>query len=289
MAGLAFVNYRRDDTAALAHSLYLQLKARFGSGQLFMDVNSISPGQEWPARIRSRLEKASVMLALIGPGWLHASDEFGRRRIDFDEDWVRLELASTLHDDKPILPVLVGNDTPPPPAMALPVVLQELAAKQALSLRTEPREWAAGVKTIGDELLNYGLTDQGIMPDVLPVPSLEKARTQPLGEDRLSEELRELPGWEPWEDNLAREFPLVRQELRKNFVFETFELAAGFMTFMAPRFSELNHHPRWGNEWRIVQIRLSTWDARNRITEYDIAAARLVERSYPEYLRAAKG
>ncbi len=173
--------------------------------------------------------------------------------------------------------------------MALPAVLQELAAKQALSLRTDPREWAAGVKTIGEELLNYGLTDQGIMPDVLPVPSLEKARTQPLGEDRLSEELRELPGWEPWEDNLAREYPLVRQELRKNFVFETFELAAGFMTFMAPRFSELNHHPRWGNEWRIVQIRLSTWDARNRITEYDIAAAQLVERSYPEYLRAAKG
>jgi pterin-4a-carbinolamine dehydratase len=284
VTGLAFVSYRRDDTSALAQSLYLQLKARFGSGQLFMDVNSIRPGEEWPARIRSRIEKASAVVALIGPQWLLSRDRYGRRRLDFDDDWVRLELSAALRDGKPIIQVLVGDDTKPPPAEALPADLGELPLRQTIHLRTDPVEWAAGVRAIGDELLDYGLTEHGILPDVLPVPSLTKARTPPLGEAELSEELRELPGWEPWEDSLAREYPRLRQELRKNFVFPTFDLAAGFMTFMTPRFSEINHHPRWGNEWKIVQIRLSTWDARNRITSYDIEAAHLVETGYKEYL-----
>jgi hypothetical protein len=55
MARLAFISYRRNDTSAVAQGLYLQLKARFGSGQLFMDVNSVPVGKRWPRRIRDKL------------------------------------------------------------------------------------------------------------------------------------------------------------------------------------------------------------------------------------------
>ena len=64
MTGLAFISYRRDDSAQISQGLYFQLKARFGSGQLFMDVNSVMVGQPWPARIQTRLQKASVVLAV---------------------------------------------------------------------------------------------------------------------------------------------------------------------------------------------------------------------------------
>ena len=38
--GLAFLNYRREDAGAAAQAIYAQMKVHFGSGQLFMDVNS---------------------------------------------------------------------------------------------------------------------------------------------------------------------------------------------------------------------------------------------------------
>ena len=109
MTGLAFISYRRDDSAQISQGLYFQLKARFGSGQLFMDVNSVMVGQPWPARIQTRLQKASVVLAVIGPGWLTAADKFGRRKLDAPTDWVREELSVALSDGIPII-LLVFDD-----------------------------------------------------------------------------------------------------------------------------------------------------------------------------------
>ena len=73
MPGLAVISYRRDDTGSEAQGLYLQLKGRFGSGQLFMEVNSVPVGSPWPRRVKDKLLKATVVLAMIGPGWLAAS------------------------------------------------------------------------------------------------------------------------------------------------------------------------------------------------------------------------
>src|SRR2546421_12487871 len=108
MPGLAFISYRRDDTGSEAQGLYLQLKGRFGSGQLFMDVNSVPVGSPWPQRVKDKLLKATVVLAMIGPGWLTASDQYGRGRLDFPDDWVHLELATGLARGTPIIAVVVG-------------------------------------------------------------------------------------------------------------------------------------------------------------------------------------
>jgi pterin-4a-carbinolamine dehydratase len=289
MAGLAFLSYRRADTASVAQGLYLQLKSRFGSGQLFMDVNSAEAGSEWPGRVRTALDSASVMLALIGTQWLHAADEYGRRRLDSELDWVRRELAVALDVGTPVMPVLIGAAAKLPPAEALPADLQRLVTRQAFPLRFLPDDvnaWYSNVRTLGDQLLEHGLTEDGIVPDVLPVPAESKRRLDSLDEADLTQALRGLPGWEPWEDVLPREYPRVRQELRKNFVFGSFREAVAFMAFMAPRFDEINHHPRWGNEWKIVQIRLTTWDARNKITEWDVQAAQIIDQGYRDF-RAA--
>jgi len=286
MAGLAFISYRRDDTGPLAQSLYLQLKSRFGSGQLFMDVNSIPVGNPWPPLVQNTLQKATVVLAMIGPAWLTASDQYGRRRLDKAEDWVRLELETALAQRKPIIPLLVGHGISPPPDEALPDELQGLFRLPCMWLRPEVATWTDDMNSVGLRLTDpaFDLKDNEAGADALPVPLPWKAKLPGLKEHQLNQELDDLPGWEPWQDTLTREYPHSRQELRKNFRFSSFEEAVKFMAYLAPRFNDLNHHPRWSNEWKTVQIRLTTWDAGNKITKEDVRAAREVDRAHETFL-----
>jgi hypothetical protein len=144
MPGLAFISYRRDDAGSEAQGLYLQLKGRFGSGQLFMDVNSVPVGSPWPQRVKDKLLKATVVLAMIGPGWLTASDQYGRRRLDFPDDWVHLELATALVRGTPIIPVVVGHKFPLRPPM-----LYRMSCRDFSSLKASccVRRWQRGRPT----------------------------------------------------------------------------------------------------------------------------------------------
>ena len=72
---LVFLSYRRSDAAIAAQALYLQLRERFGSRSLFMDVNSITWGAPWPERLASRLRRASIVVPVIGENWLTAADQ----------------------------------------------------------------------------------------------------------------------------------------------------------------------------------------------------------------------
>jgi pterin-4a-carbinolamine dehydratase len=284
MASLAFISYRRDDTGPLAQGLYLQLKARFGSGQLFMDVNSVPVGKQWPPRIRDKLQEATVVLAVIGPTWLSVSDKWGRRRLDKANDWVRLELETALDQRKDIINLLVGHKISRPPDKALPKKLRGLFDYPYLRLRPEVETWAEDMNSVGRQLVELGLKDNEPGPDALPTPLPWKADLPGLTEDQLNQALDGLPDWEPWQDTLQREYPHSRQELRKNFIFNSFEEAIKFMSYLVPRFTDLNHHPRWANEWKTVQIRLATWDGRNKITTEDVRAAQVVDRAYQEFL-----
>jgi hypothetical protein len=85
---LAFISYRQEDSEYAAQALYMQLKVRFGSGQLFMDRNSMSAGSKWPMHIQQSVEQATGLLAICGSRWLMAVDEWGRRRLDEPDDRV---------------------------------------------------------------------------------------------------------------------------------------------------------------------------------------------------------
>src|SRR5215469_9735178 len=91
----AFINYRRTDASAAARGLHVQLRVRFGS-RVFMDVASLTPGDIWPERLNRELLRATVMLIVIGPGWLTSADAYGRRRIDQPTDWVRQEVSEAI-------------------------------------------------------------------------------------------------------------------------------------------------------------------------------------------------
>jgi hypothetical protein len=76
------------------------------------------------------------MLVLIGPTWLSALDEDGRRRLENPRDWVVQEIEAALARDVTVIPVLVDGARMPLPEQ-LPSQLESLAFRQAISLRHE--------------------------------------------------------------------------------------------------------------------------------------------------------
>ena len=104
-----FLSYRRSDAAAQAGRLFDSLKSSLGQGIVFQDVEEIKPGEKWADRLEKMLLECSVVLAVIGPDWLSATDEHHRRRIDDEEDWVRKEIETALRESKVLIPMLVDG------------------------------------------------------------------------------------------------------------------------------------------------------------------------------------
>jgi hypothetical protein len=111
MAGEAiFVGYRRDDTADVAGRIYDAMAQRFGKQRVFKDVDNIGPGIDFGDYIKTVLPRCRVALVLIGPHWLESKDETGKRRLDDDHDWVRIEIETALATAGVlVVPVLVNG------------------------------------------------------------------------------------------------------------------------------------------------------------------------------------
>ena len=152
-----FICYRRDDVAGYAGRLYDNLVRRFGRDRVFMDVDAIRPGSDFPEVIEQALSQTDVFLALIGEGWLTSVDALGGRRLDNPGDFVRLEIEAALALDIPIIPLLFQSAEMPPPE-ELPKSLAALARRQALEL--SDRRWDDDVDDLIAELGRFGLGKQ---------------------------------------------------------------------------------------------------------------------------------
>ncbi len=132
-----FISYRRDDAAGYAGRLHEALEDRLGRDQIFRDVDTLQPGQDFVEAIESRLNECRVFLALIGREWLDARDSTGQRRIDQSHDYVRLEISRALsRRDVLVIPVLIEGASMPA-TEALPEDVRALARKQAVHLRDD--------------------------------------------------------------------------------------------------------------------------------------------------------
>ena len=125
------LSYRRADTAAQTGRLYDRLVQVLGAERVFMDVDSIRLGDDFVQAIEGAVDRADVLIVVIGKGWL--TDERGERKIDDPHDFVRLEVGAALRSGKRIIPVLVNGATMPA-ARELPEDLRALHTRQALSL-----------------------------------------------------------------------------------------------------------------------------------------------------------
>lgn len=88
--------------------------------------------------------------------------------------------------------------------------------------------------------------------------------------EKLTEEERETTlaallerGWEMVEG---------RDAIRKRFLFENFVEAFGWMIRAAMFAEKMNHHPEWLNEYRTVDVTLTTHDAEG-LTSLDVKLA----------------
>ncbi|HST36176.1 MAG TPA: 4a-hydroxytetrahydrobiopterin dehydratase [Allosphingosinicella sp.] len=286
MTGQIFINYRRDDTGEAAQALYTQLGQNFSIAKLYMDFGSLEPGSIWPDRIRGALAASDAMLCLIGESWLTLDDEYGRRRIDARDDWVRLEIEQALEQGIKIYPILLGRARMPA-AEALPESIAELSGRQSWRLTRD--NWLGDLRVLVSQLEQDNILEarhSGLDHPAYPHP--DKAKLPALTEEELGEALASLPDWEPWTERILREYPYERRELRRSVSFRGFRTAIQFMAEASDIFARLRHHPRWGNEWQQVSIRLTTWDAGNKITAADVNAAREVEKLIGKFRAAGK-
>jgi formylglycine-generating enzyme required for sulfatase activity/energy-coupling factor transporter ATP-binding protein EcfA2 len=165
-----FISYRVADTRPTAGRLAADLRRTFGDEAVFLDYRSLDAAGQWPEQLQTEVASADVVLVLIGKGWLTAQDQYGRRRIDVPDDWVRQEVAAGLHEDGEVLPLLV-NDTKPIPAAAIENLpdIAALATTQARCLRDV--DWEADFAGLVD-----WLETQGFERPVRPVAEGDAAK-----------------------------------------------------------------------------------------------------------------
>ncbi len=93
--------------------------------------------------------------------------------------------------------------------------------------------------------------------------------TEKLTGGTRAEALAELIGWS--ED-------AERDAIRKTITFADFNQAFAFMTRVALKAEQVNHHPEWFNVYNRVDITLATHDA-GGVTRKDIDLARFIDRA----------
>ncbi len=93
-----------------------------------------------------------------------------------------------------------------------------------------------------------------------------------LTSEERATQLNQLQGWQIVEG---------RDAIKRQFQFADFNEAFGFMTRVAIKAQEMDHHPEWFNVYSKVEITLSTHEA-DGVTERDIELARFID-------QAAKG
>lgn len=70
--------------------------------------------------------------------------------------------------------------------------------------------------------------------------------------------------------------------LQASFKFKDFAQAFAFMTYVAFHCEKQNHHPNWENVWNTVNIKLTTHDAGNVVTQKDHKLASVIESIYDQ-------
>jgi 4a-hydroxytetrahydrobiopterin dehydratase len=81
----------------------------------------------------------------------------------------------------------------------------------------------------------------------------------------IQSKLRSLPQWK-----------LADKAISRNFEFKEFNQAWGFMSRVALKAEQLNHHPNWSNVYNKVDVQLWTHDE-DGLTETDFELATFID------------
>jgi hypothetical protein len=147
-----FVSYRRYDSTAAARAVADRLSRLLGADDVFLDVTTIRAGRDFRAALDEAIDRAVIMVVLIGRHWLGATPG-GWRRIDDPEDYVRIETERGLAAGLTMIPVLLDGALMPGPNV-LPPSLAALTSRQGVPMsdRTFESDMARLVRSVLVEL-----------------------------------------------------------------------------------------------------------------------------------------
>ncbi len=281
LAAQVFVSYRRDDSGHQAGRIAQSLELILGAGAVFLDTSSIEPGAEWPDTLRGALDSAHVVIVVIGPNWLRLADEWGYRRIDQPDDWVRQEIEFALLTNKRIVPVCVDGDVTLREDK-LPDSIAALARRQRLVLRRD--HWSHDVKLLisSIRMRESARASSGVDYSPYPIPSSD--RPDPLSPEKIALALNgSLSEWS-WRTQQA-EYGRghIREEFYRRYVFPSFQSAIDFMAEVAPGCDIAIHHPHWENIFKTLYVHLTTFDIGHKISDRDVQLAKYLDRAYADF------
>jgi hypothetical protein len=124
-----FLSYRRDDVQGQTGRLFDRLSEHFGEDLVFMDVESLTPGEHFDVAIEGAIAQCDVVLVLIGRRWL--ADP---ARLADPGDFLRREVRTALKLARPMVPLLVDGAALPLESQ-LPDDMKALVRGQAFELR----------------------------------------------------------------------------------------------------------------------------------------------------------
>ena len=152
-----FISYRRRFAGDAAGRLYAELQHQLAA-RVFMDTESINPGERFADRLGVQLEQCRVLLVLIDHAWHDCWHGYGSTNQSNQEDWVLREIKTILErGDVHILPVLLDGAAMPRDS-DLPVSIRTLSEYQAVHLRQDT--YRADVAVLINHLLRLLSNDR---------------------------------------------------------------------------------------------------------------------------------
>jgi hypothetical protein len=164
-----FISYRRLDSNLYVGRIYDRLEREFGPDAVFMDIDDIPDGENFPQVLQQELSKTDALLVVIGPNWTTITGENGKLRLYEPGDYTRMEVEAGLAREKcVVIPLLVGG-AKMPLIENLPDSLHEFINLQAREIR-EGRDFRGDMERLIRRLHEL---------DEKPAPEPEKAAPQP--------------------------------------------------------------------------------------------------------------
>ncbi len=74
-----------------------------------MDIDSIPLGVDYVEHLEAAVSQCDVLLCLVGKNWIDVTDEAGSRRLDKENDFVRVEVRKALADKKLTVPIFIDG------------------------------------------------------------------------------------------------------------------------------------------------------------------------------------
>lgn len=131
-----FISYKRKGGSILAGLLYNELCKHFKAENIFKDMKSINPGEDYKQKIIESIDKSDIFLVLLNNHWISEMSEDINYAVISDDNVACFEIYYALSKKLEVIPVLFEN-TVMPKNTDLHSSVREITAKQAFNIDSD--------------------------------------------------------------------------------------------------------------------------------------------------------